>query len=261
MKIFEFLGLREVGDGYQMDVVRSHCGGRDSIYGGCGLAAAIEVAERQTGRPTVWASCHFLGPARLGETVRYECVELARGRAISHVRVRALVGDKECFSTSLALGERTFPYEKTWDEMPSVPGPEGLPHRYILASNKGGFRDFIEERAVTDDPQGIMRNPDGKAAVWIKMPYPVPPSASALALLGDEVSTGTSASIEPDMQAPSIDNTLRIVTPRECDWVLADISLQAAGSGFAHGTVNLWSPDGTLLGIATQTGVLRVRGT
>ena len=63
------------------------------------------------------------------------------------------------------------------------------------------------------------------------------------------------------MQAPSIDNTLRVVRPRACEWVLAEIDLHAAERGFAHGTVNLWTPDGELLGIASQTGALRIRGT
>ena len=263
MDIGPFLGLESTGESgrFRLPVTRGICGGRDSIYGGCGLAAAIEAAESFTERPTAWATCQFLRPAHIGAVVELRVEMPASGRAVSHTRVVATVDDQEVFATLVSLGERTFPAEGVWAEMPDVPGPDGLPDRYIKAQNKGGVRERITELAVTDDPQGIMRNPDGRAAVWITMPGGVPGSASALAVIGDEVSTGTSAVIEPDMQAPSIDNTLRVVEAKPSEWVLADIELRAVARGFAHGIVNLWSQDGDLLAIATQTGALRIRGT
>ncbi|MBT6273571.1 MAG: hypothetical protein HOI95_05495 [Chromatiales bacterium] len=258
-----FLGLSSTDDPnvWHLPVTRAICGGRDSIYGGCALAAAIEVIELLTGRPAVWATCQFLRPAHIGQTVELHAQISASGRAVSHARVIGFAQGKEVFACLISAGKRDFPAEGIWAKMPDVPGPEGLPARYIRSANRGGLRGRIEERAVTEDPTGIMRCPDGRAAVWITMPGGIAATASALALIGDEVSTGASAVIEPDMQAPSIDNTLRVVQPRACEWVLADIELRAAGNGFAHGIVNLWSPDGHLLGIALQTGALRIRGT
>jgi acyl-CoA thioesterase len=263
MDITTFLGLETTGDPsrFRLPVIREICGGRDSIYGGCGLAAAIEAAESFTGRPTAWATCQFLRPAHLGSVVDLRVEVLAAGRAVSHARVVAIVDDQEVFATLISLGEREFPAQGVWATMPAVPGPEGLPPRYIRAQNRGGVRDRFTELAVTDDPEGIMRNPNGHCAVWITMPGGVPGTAAALAVIGDEVSTGTSAVIEPDMQAPSIDNTLRVVNPKASEWVLADVELRAVARGFAHGVVNLWSQDGELLAIAEQTGVIRVRGT
>jgi acyl-CoA thioesterase len=263
MDVRDFLGLEPTGtsDRFRLPVTRDICGGRDSIYGGCGLAAAIEAAEAHTGRPTAWATCQFLRPAHAGSVVDLRVEVPASGRAVSHARVLATVDDQEVFATLISLGERDFPAGGVWISMPEVPGPEGLPARYIRAENKGGFRERVTELSVTDDPDGIMRNPEGRCAVWITLPGGVPGTASALALIGDEVSTGTSAVIEPDMQAPSIDNTLRVVSPKATDWVLADIELRAVARGFAHGVVNLWSRDGELLGIATQTGAIRIRGT
>jgi len=263
MAMAEFLGLQATDSSllWRLPVTRDVCGGRDSIYGGCGLAASIEAAERHTGRPAVWATCQFLRPAHVGSTVDLHVTVSASGRAVSHTRVIGSVAGEEVFCSLISLGHRDFPAQGTWAKMPQVPGPQGLPPRYIRAANRGGVRERIEERAVTTDPNGIMREPNGRCAVWISMPGGIPGSASALALIGDEVSTGTSAVLEPDMQAPSIDNTLRVVSPKKCDWVLADVELRAAANGFAHGIVNLWSPDGVLLGIATQTGALRIRGT
>lgn len=261
--VASFLGLEPTDDParFRLPVIREICGGRDSIYGGCGLAAAIEAVEAHTGRPTAWATCQFLRPAHLGSVVDLEVRVAAAGRAVSHCRVVATVGDEEVLSALVSVGERDFPAEGVWQTMPDVPGPEGLPARYIRAQNKGGIRERITELAVTDDPEGVMRTPEGRCAVWITMPGGVPGTASALAIIGDEVSTGTSAVIEKDMQAPSIDNTIRVVRPKATEWVLADIELRAVARGFAHGVVNLWSRDGDLLGIAEQTGVIRVRGT
>lgn len=263
MELVEFLGLEAGPDPtrWRLPVVRDICGGRDSIYGGCGLAAAIEAAEGATDRPLAWAACQFLRPARIGDVVDLRVEMLAEGRAVSHGRVVATVDGQEVFATMLSLGERSFPAEGVWETMPAVPPPEQCPPRYILATNRGGVRERIEERAVTEDPSGIIRSGDGRAAVWVTIPGGLPASASALALVGDDVSLGTSAALEPDAQAPSIDNTIRVVRPKATEWVLADVHLRAVARGLAHGIVNLWSADGELLAVTGQTGVVRIRGT
>lgn len=260
--VASFLGLRRdvAADSWSLDVSPALCGGRNSIFGGCGLAAAIEAAERQLGRKTVWASCHFLGPSYQGQRLDLKIDELQRGRSVSHARVTGTCDDREVFSCAMSLGERDFDAAGTWVQMPDVPPPETQPPRYILDAYRGGIRQTLEERAITDDPSGVMRSADGRAAVWVRLGDGIPDAASALALIGDEVSTGTTALVHRDAQAPSIDNTLRVLATRACDWVLADIEIRAISRGFAHGIVNLWSPDGELLAIAEQTGALRIRG-
>lgn len=264
LDVAAFLGLQasptEAGN-WQFEVAEHMCGGRRSIYGGCALAAGVIAAESATSRPAVWATCHFLGPAHVGETVQLEVHESSHGRAVSHVRVIATANGREVFICLISLGERDFPASGTWAEMPEVPPPDELPPRYILESHRGGVREHLLERAVTSSPDGIIRSTNGRAQVWVTLPGGIAGNAASLALIGDEVSTGSSAVIDPNAQAPSIDNTLRVVRPAQCDWVLADIELRAAANGFAHGIVNLWSPEGELLAIAEQTGVLRIRGT
>lgn len=263
MEMHEFLGLEPGGDPtrWRLPVTRGICGGRDSIYGGCGLAAAVEAAEAATGRPLAWGASQFLRPAHLGSVVDLRVDVLAAGRAVSHGRVVATVDDQEVFATLVSLGERAFDAERVWPTMPDVPPPERCPARYIRPENKGGFRERVTELAVTDDPSGVIRSSDGRCALWVTMPGGLPASASALALFGDDVSAGVSAAVEPDAQAPSLDNTVRIVEPRASEWVLADVEVRAVARGLAHGIVNLWSADGHLLAVAGQTGVLRIRGT
>lgn len=260
--MLEFLGLTrtEASGIWHLPVTRAICGGRDAIYGGAALAAALEVAERESGRPTVWTACHFLRPALVDATVTLQWVSGAVGGRVTHGRVIGSANDEELFCVMVSLGNRPHPARGVACRMPEVPDPEDCPPRYIRDGFLGGIREVMLERAVTDDPTGVMHSTDGRAAVWITLPGGIPGTASAMALIGDEVSTGTSAVVHPDAQAPSIDNTLRILTPKATEWVLADIEVRAMDRGFAHGLVNLWSQDGRLLAIAEQTGALRTRG-
>ena len=51
----------------------------------------------------------------------------------------------------------------------------------------------------------------------------------------------------------SLDNTLRVARVVPADWVLVDVRMHAVRNGFGHGLVHLWSQDGTLLAIASQS--------
>lgn len=261
--MIEFLGLESTAEPtrWLLPVERPICGGRDAVYGGCALAAAVEAAERMAGRPLAWAACQFLRPAHVGSVVELSVSIPAAGRAISHGRVVATVEGQEVFMTLVSVGERSFPATGVWATAPPAPAPETCPPRYIRAANKGGFRERIEERAVTDSSDGIVRSEDGRSSWWVRLPGGVPAAASALASLGDMLSTGVSAVLEPDAQAPSLDNTIRVVRPVACDWVLAEVEVRAVERGLAHGTVNLWSPAGELLAVTAQTGAVRIRGT
>ena len=55
----------------------------------------------------------------------------------------------------------------------------------------------------------------------------------------------------------SLDNTLRVAHRVPTDWILADIRVHAIADGFGHGLVHLWSEDGTLLGTASQSTIVR----
>jgi acyl-CoA thioesterase len=55
----------------------------------------------------------------------------------------------------------------------------------------------------------------------------------------------------------SLDNTLRVARIVPSDWVLLDIRVHAVEHGFGHGAVHLWAEDGTLMGTASQTVIIR----
>ena len=84
-------------------------------------------------------------------------------------------------------------------------------------------------------------------------------SAAALAILGDYVPFGISQSLGGWYPSNSLDNTLRVVRLEPSDWVLCDIRVDGLHNGFGHGSVHLWGRDGTLLGTASQSALVRNR--
>ncbi len=82
-------------------------------------------------------------------------------------------------------------------------------------------------------------------------------SAAALAILGDYVPLGIRQALGVGAGGTSLDNTLRVARLVPTEWVLSDIHIHAVANGFGHGRVHLWSQDGTLLGIASQSAIIR----
>ncbi|MGE0726445.1 MAG: acyl-CoA thioesterase domain-containing protein [Acidimicrobiia bacterium] len=259
MDVRSFLQLEATEDPahWRLPMWEGICGGRGALYGGCGLAAVIEVAEAATGRPATWAACQFVNGAEVPDTLDLRCEVLIAGRRITQTRVTASVGDKVALAALVALGTREFPIEGAWGPHPpaDLPPPEDCATRKMPEHRRGGLRLRIDERVV-GEADGTMASSDGRAFLWCTMPGGVPASAGALAILGDGVSSGVDAMFTDDIRARSIDNSLRVVAPRACDWVLADIQVDGAAVGLAHGSVRLWTPDGHLLAVASQSGLV-----
>jgi len=82
-------------------------------------------------------------------------------------------------------------------------------------------------------------------------------SAATLAVLGDYVPFGVGQALGQMAGGTSIDNTLRVARLVPTEWVLLDIQVHTIQNGFGHGLVHLWSEDGTLLAIASQSCIVR----
>lgn len=68
---------------------------------------------------------------------------------------------------------------------------------------------------------------------------------------------GVSQALGQMVVTRSLDNTLRVVRLVPTTWVLCDIRIEAVIAGYGQGVAYLWSEDGTLLGIASQSMRLR----
>ena len=107
-----------------------------------------------------------------------------------------------------------------------------------------------------DDLDGTP-TPDGRSALWARMPGIDEMSASSLAILGDWVPFGVSQALGARAGGNSLDNSLRVVKLVPTDWVLLDIRIHAIHDGFAHGVVYQWAEDGSLLATASQSVKVR----
>jgi acyl-CoA thioesterase II len=256
-----FFGLEPTRDRtrWTMEVVRSLTSGTGALFGGCGLGACIEVMEQVTGRPCIWATAQFLSYARPPSVVELDVYEVVRGHQISQARVIAHVGDAEILTVIGALGQRPLPLEGQWSRRPTVPPPGECPPRPMMNHHEGTISTRLDARLADARPFYDFPGPagSGNAALWVRMPEVLEMSAAALAIIGDFVPFGIGQALGRRAGGNSLDNTLRVAHRSPTEWVLADVRVHAVADGFGHGLVHLWAEDGTLLGTASQSTIVR----
>jgi acyl-CoA thioesterase len=249
-----------------MEVVRSLTSGTGALFGGCGLGAGIEVMEQLTGRPCIWATAQFLSYAQPPSVVQFDAVEVVRGHHISQARVIAHARNAEGRDTEIltvlgAFGHRPLELEGQWAVMPEVPGPLDSPPRPMLSHHEGRISSRLDAKLARGRPPWDLdgHQPGDNAALWVRVPEMLEMSAAALAIIGDFVPFGIGQALGKRAGGNSLDNTLRVAhRVPAADWVLADVRVSAVADGFGHGLVHLWTEDGTLLGTASQSSIVRV---
>lgn len=244
---------------WRLPVVQSLCSGLGALFGGCGLGACVEALEQVTGRPLVWATGQYLSYARPPDVLEIRVDEVVRGRQVSQARAVGRVGDDEILTVNAALGHREVEHRGQWAERPDVAPPDACPPRQLLDRHEATIMDRLDMRMADartfDELDG--RAGTGRSALWVRMPGLLEMSAAALAIVGDYVPFGISQALGARAGGNSLDNTLRIAHIVPTEWVLADIRVHAIESGFGHGLVHLWAEDGTLLGTASQSTIVR----
>ena len=256
----EFLALTHQFDTqrWQMNLSGRTSGGMGSLFGGAGLAAGIVALEHATNRPIVWATGQYLSLTQLGEQLDLEVILPAIGRNVVQGRVVGHVGDREVITVIGAAGKRPEGSMGCWESFPAPPPPEECPvvpqhheteclHQHIelrLAKGAFGFSGFGEP------------SPDGRSLLWARM-TDVQHDAGALAIIADYMPSVLGSAFGRSMGCTSLDNTIRFAQLEATDWVLCDNRMEYAGSGFGHGTVHLWSSQGTLMATASQSIIVR----
>lgn len=260
----EWLGLRATDDPlhWVLPVTPGISTGHSFLFGGCGLGAAIAAMEGATQRPVVWATAQYLSYAHPPSMLDIYVTEAVAGRSISQARAVGKVGDDEIFTVNAALGQRKLDLEGTWVTPPEVPSPEECAPRGIRFPGTESIMDRLDLRLANarswDDLDG-KPSPDGRSALWARMPDLLEVSSgAALAILGDYVPFGIGQTIGRVGGGNSLDNTLRVYRLVPADWVLLDIRIEGIAHGFGHGAVHLWTEDGTLLATASQSTIIRL---
>jgi len=258
-----FLGLEATEDphAWRLPVVPGLSTGGGFLFGGCGLAAAIESMERTTGRPCVWATAQYLSHARPPSVLDIAVTEAVVGSSVTQARAVARVADDEILTVNAALGRRSVEADGEWAVRPEVPPPAACPTRDLSFRHhdKETVMTRIEVRLASGRQEAEIDGTPGtgRFALWARVPEGMAMSAAALAVLGDYVPSGIRQATGRTMGGTSLDNTLRVVRLVDTEWVLLDIRIHAVAHGFGHGLVHQWAEDGTLLATASQSALLR----
>jgi acyl-CoA thioesterase len=140
-----------------------------------------------------------------------------------------------------------------------VPGPDDCPKRNYRFDNDTSIMSRMDVRLADGRDFAQMDGVPGtgRSALWARMKDPIEWSPAMLAILGDYVPFGIGQALGAQAGGNSLDNTLRVVQIVPTDWVLVDIRVQAIHHGFGHGVVHLWAEDGTLMGTASQSTIVR----
>lgn len=261
--IQEFLGLRATHNPYRwsLPVAPGLCTPGGFLFGGCGLGAAITALERTTDRPIVWATAQFLSYAPTDSVVDLDVTIPVSGRNSTQARITGHVADREIFTVNAALGTRDLEYVRSWATPIDVPPPEDCrPSPYRLPGMDTIMSRFDVRLASARGWTEMQGNPveGGRSALWVRIPELDDTTAASLAILGDYVPFGIGQSLGVQGGGNSLDNTLRVIRVQPTEWVLVDIQVDGIDHGFGHGTVHLYTQDGTLLATASQSTIVRL---
>ena len=252
-----FLGLTPTDDPlrWRLPVVDSLTTAQGQLFGGVALGAAATALEAATGRPLVWGTAQYLAYAEPPAVLDLDLKLAASGKQTSQARAIGSVDGEEIFTVNAAFGSRPLELRGTWLERPDVPPPDAFPPTSVPDEVRNRISSRMELRLATDDGLSSVAG-HGRIAVWARVPG-IDPCTAVLAVLGDMVPFGIRRIMGMRGSGNSLDNTLRVARIVPSDWVLLDIRVHAVEHGFGHGAVHLWAEDGTLMGTASQTVIIR----
>ena len=125
-------------------------------------------------------------------------------------------------------------------------------HDHVEIRMARGMFGFTETGSPTGDETSLF---------WAHMPDVIV-DAAALAIIADYMPSAVGNSLQQRVHCTSLDNTIRFaraIEPGQHDgWILCENRVEHVGSGFANGTGLLWSAQGVLLAIASQSMTVSV---
>ena len=254
------LGLEPVGDGALRLVLEPHlCRPDGALYGGTAIAAALAAMELVTDRPSLWATAQLVASAETGDVMDVVVEVLARGRYIDQARITGSVDGRIVFAAvgSTATG-REDGLSGVGVTMPRVAPPEEssprVSSRGSWSTGEPGHHRVVQilDAQRTD---GAEHEP-GQITMWSRIIDEPTTTAAKLGFIADMVPLAICDAAGVPGAGTSLDNSIRVGRLVDCEWVLLDLRGLVAHAGYGHGDVNLWSPDGVLLGTGSQTAKL-----
>jgi acyl-CoA thioesterase II len=256
--------------------------GWGQVFGGQVLGQALSAAAKTVPDERNVHSFHgyFLLPGDVDRPIVYEVDRIRNGGSFTTRRVIAIQNGEAIFSMSASfqIDEEGFEHQ---DQMPDVPGPEGLLSETELARRIADqIPSPLRERFTSDSPietrpidpvnpfDPDVREPTG--ATWYRASGPMPDDpavhryllayASDFSFLSTSMHPHSVSWLTPGMQVASLDHAMWFHRPFRMDeWVLHVVESPSAsgGRGLARGRV--FSRDGTLIASTAQEGLIRKR--
>jgi acyl-CoA thioesterase len=189
--------------------------------------------------------------------VTFRTSVVTAGRATTQVQVTGTVGDKLVLTALGALTDRPAGDEQHFGTMPAAPSPADcveftLPMEAVEHAN---FFDAMERRLDVGSMASLAET--GRFHLWVRMPTWPGPSRAMLAHVADVVPIVFFLAQGKSHGGTSLDNTLRVVDDRTTEWTLMEVEGHGYSRSIGHGQVRMWSEDGRLLAIASQSAIIR----
>lgn len=267
-----FLGLQDDADGRYRFRVEDRLSRMDArLYGGTAIAVSIATAEHLTARPVLWMTTQFVATAAQDTEISVHAEVLAPGKRTNQVRITGTDGAGAAVFASLgATGHhRDGGMTGEFERMPTVAPPaegEAAAHPFsLLAKAAGvdrpeappafprdnGFASVIEMRAAE-----VLEHPDagpGRICMWLRRKDREPVTPALAAFMADMVPMSVALACGALAGGTSLDNSIRIGTFVETEWILLDLRPHLAAGDYGHGSAHIWSEDGHLMATASQT--------
>lgn len=259
---FDVLDLQPTEDPqrYRMHARKDLCTPFEFLYGGSGIAASIEAAERATGRPLQWITTQFIGVPAPGDDIDLHVVVAKEGRATTQAQVFATVDGEPVFASLCAHTARPDGDHAQFLQMPAVPSPADCtemaePFAVMLT---GTFFDHLDRRIASGKiALGAVDDPQTDLALWCRVPDHLIGSPATQAFVADIVPLAVCAALGSMPGGTSIDNTIRVMDTTPTEWVLLELVAEGFNRSVGHGSVRIWSAEGRLMAVAQQTCIIR----
>ena len=257
--------------------------GFKNVFGGQVLGQALSAASYTAPPERAAHSLHayFLRPGDSTKPIVYTVERMRDGKSFATRRVKAVQKGQPIFFMSVSFQREETGFEHQ-DEMPDVPGPDGIVSEMDMALALAdqippGIREKIlcekpiEMRPV--DPVNPFK-PEKKPAqnyVWFRTVKPIPDDAAThrymLAYASDFNLVSTALHPhghtfwEPEMQVASLDHAMWFHRPFRMDqWLLYAIDSPNASQARGMGIGRIFTHDGRLVATVAQEGLIRYHG-
>ena len=269
-----FLGLGAEGDGRFRFVVEDRLSRMDArLYGGTAIAVSIATAEELTRRPVLWMTTQFVATAAQDAEIAVHAEVLAPGKRTNQVRITGTDASGSAVFASLgATGHhREGGMTGEFERMPTVAPPAAADVAdnpfSVMAKAAGvdrpetspapsfprdtGFASVIEMRAAE-----VIEHPDagpGRVCMWLRRKDGEAITPALAAFMADMVPMSVALACGAMAGGTSLDNSIRIGTFVDTEWILLDLRPHLAAGDYGHGSAHIWSETGHLMATASQT--------